>query len=133
MGSPRPQSAASTNAAQRDEACVLVNASLVRVAERELLGALTEQARPVLGMPAYPSTAELAAFDRAVHAICREAHRLDVHAEELVIALKQAWSQLAVLRTSRLGERDSDVLRDVVSASIEVFFESGDGEERRAQ
>jgi len=40
----------------------------------------------------------------------------------------QSWAQLAAVRTSRLAERDGGV----VSSSIEVFFESRDGEGRRA-
>jgi len=90
---------------------------------------------PPLAFGAHPhsSPEETAAFNRAVQAICHEAHRLDLRAEELVIAIKQAWSQLAAVRKSRLGERDSDVLRRVVSSSIEVFFESRDADGRRAQ
>jgi hypothetical protein len=36
------------------------------------------------------------------------------------------------MRASRLGERDGDVLKQVVSSSIELFFEERDGDERRA-
>src|SRR5262245_22457088 len=118
MESPRAQTSW-TSADQRDSAREPANQSLVLVAERELRGALTEQIIPALGMPANPSPAEMAAFDRAVDAICREAHRLDLRGEELVIAVKQAWAQLSAERTSRLGERDGDVLREVVSSSIE--------------
>jgi dihydroorotase-like cyclic amidohydrolase len=39
---------------------------------------------------------------------------------------------VAVERAVRLAQRDGDVLRDVVSSSIELFFESRDGEIRRA-
>ena len=133
MASRRPQSSASTDAAQRDEARVPANQSLVLVAERELLAALREQAPPVFGAHPNPSPAEVAAFDRAVRALCSEAHRLDLRVEELVIAIKQAWWQLAAVRTSRLGERDGDVIRGVVSSSIEIFFQSREAEGRRAQ
>jgi len=108
-----------------------VNQTLALIAERELLGALTEQSRPSLDMYVHPSRAEAAAFERAVHAICFEAHRLEVRAEELLIGIKQAWSRLAPARKSHLGERDGDVLREVVSSSIEVFFESREMEARR--
>jgi len=131
MASLRPQSSVSTNAAPRDEARLPAVQSLMGVAERELKSALAAQARPSLDMYASPSRAEMAAFDRAVHAICRDAHRLDLRAEELLIAIKQAWSQLAAARRSHLGERDGDVLREIVSASIEVFFESRDLEQHR--
>ena len=104
MASQRAQFSVSTDAIQRDEARVPAHQSLVLVAERELLAALSEQA-----------------------------HRLDLRAEELAIAIKQVWSQLASVRSSRLGERDSDVLRGVVSSSIEVFFESRDADRRGAQ
>lgn len=127
-----PQSMASTNAAQSGQGQVPATQSLVAVAERELLAALAEQAPPALGMFTHPSPAEHAAFARAVDAICREAHRLELRAEELVIAIKKAWAQLAAVRASRLAERDGDVLRDVVSSSIELFFEPRDGEGRRA-
>ncbi len=109
------------------------NQALIRLAERELAGALAEQERPSLGMYAHPSRAETAAFERAVHAICREAHRLDLRAEELLIGIKQAWSQLAPVRMNCLGERDGDVLREVVSSSIEVFFQSRQLEGRYTQ
>jgi hypothetical protein len=56
--------------------------------------------------------------------VCAEAHRLDLRAEEMLIALKQAWAQLARTRARHLGDRDGDVLRSVVTTSIEIFFES---------
>jgi hypothetical protein len=133
MVSPGPrQSTASSDAAQSGQGRAPANQSLVGVAERELLAALAEQAPPARGMFTHPSPPELAAFERAVHAICREAHQLDLQAEELVIAIKKAWAQLATVRASRLAERDGDVLREAVSSSIELFFESRDGEGRRA-
>ena len=109
----------------------MANQSLVLVAERELLQALAEQSRPSLDLYVHPSRAETAAFDRAVQSICVEAHRLELRAEELLIGIKQAWSRLAPARKSHLGERDGDVLREVVSSSIEVFFESREMEARR--
>src|SRR5215211_6368716 len=102
------------------------NQALVAIAQQELEGALLEQTRPPIGMYALPSAAEHAAVQRAVHKICFEAHRLDLKAEELLICLKQAWSQLANVRARHLGERDGDVLRAIVSSSIEVFFEARD-------
>jgi hypothetical protein len=101
-----------------------VNVSLLRIAERELGEALTEQERPMAGMYTQPTRAGDAAFTRAVHVLCEEAHRLDLRAEELLIALKQAWAHLAATRARHLGERDGDVLRDVVTSSIEVYFEA---------
>jgi len=101
-----------------------VNASLLSVAERELHDALAEQERPMTGMYTQPTRAADAAFTRAVHVVCEEAHRLDLHAEQLLIALKQAWAHLASTRARHLGERDGDVLREVVTTSIEVFFEA---------
>jgi hypothetical protein len=74
-------------------------------------------------MYVHPSAAEREAFDVAVRAVCGEALRLDLRAEELLVGLKQAWSQLAPMRARHLGDRDGDVLRVVVSGSIEVFFE----------
>jgi hypothetical protein len=44
----------------------------------------------------------------------------------LIVGIKQAWSQLAPVRARHLGDRDGEVLREVVSSSIEVFFESQD-------
>jgi hypothetical protein len=98
--------------------------TMVGIARRELERALLEQSRAPIGMYAHPSSAEQAAVQRAVYKICYEAHRLDLKAEELVIGIKQAWSQLANVRARHLGDRDGDVLRDVVSTSIEVFFET---------
>ena len=92
-------------------------------AERELHHALTEQERSYGGMFLPPTRAADAALDHAVRSVCDEAHRLDLRAEELVVALKQAWSHLAATRAQHLGDRDGDVLRTVVSTSIEVFFE----------
>lgn len=101
-----------------------VNRTLLSVAERELERALLEQIRPSTGMYANPSRAEDAAFERAVRQICGEAHRLDLPAEALLVGIKQAWSHLAPVRARHLGDRDGDVLRGVVSTSIEIFFES---------
>jgi hypothetical protein len=103
-----------------------MNQRLVGLAERALERALVEQVRPPIGMYVHPSSIEIAAFDRAVHEICGEAHRLDLRAEELLVGIKQAWSQLAAVRARHLGERDGDVLREVVSNSIEVFFAARD-------
>lgn len=103
-----------------------MNERLVALAEGALERALTVQVRPSMGMYAHPSSAENAAFTRAVSDICREAHRLDLRAEELLVGIKQAWSHLAPVRARQLGERDGDVLREVVSNSIEVFFAAGD-------
>jgi hypothetical protein len=133
MGSQGPQSAASTNSLQRHETRAPVIQALIVVAEQELLGALGEQSPLAFGAPAHPSPGETAALNRAVRAVCHEAHRLDLRAEEMVIAVKQAWSQVSAMRASRLGERDGDVLKQVVSSSIELFFEERDGDERRAQ
>ena len=103
---------------------------IVVVAARELERALLEQSRPPMGMYVHPSSAENAAMQRAVRTICREARPLELQAEELIIAIKQAWSQLAAVRARHLGDRDGDVLREVVSNSIEVFFESHDAASR---
>jgi hypothetical protein len=103
-----------------------VSEPLLRVAERELKAALIAQNRPIVGMYAQQSEAGDAAIDHAVHAVCREAHTQNVRAEELLIALKQAWSMLATTRVHHLGERDADVLRDFITATIEVFFEPSD-------
>lgn len=101
-------------------------AQLLHAAERELRDALTEQQRPIAGMYLTASRAADAALDRAVREVCDEAHRLDLRAEEMLIAVKQAWSQFAPTRAQHLGDRDGDVLREVVSTSIEVFFEPDD-------
>jgi hypothetical protein len=119
---PRPSSP--SGAFQDDRARVASNQTFVLIAERELANALAIRVRSSLGMYVQPSRAETAALERAVHMICREAHRLDLRAEELVIGIKQAWFQLAPIRITHLGERDGDVLQEVVSSSIEVFFES---------
>ena len=131
--SPRPLSTTPTDTALRDSARVPACQALVLVAERELLGALARQTAPAYGLYTRPSPAEAAAFDRAAQATCREAHRLDLRAEELVVAIKQAWLRLSTERTRKLGDRDGDVLCEVVSSSIEYFFDPRDAAERRAQ
>jgi hypothetical protein len=98
-------------------------ARLTDVAERALHDALIEQQRPMAGMYTHPSHAADLAFAHAVREVCESAHQLDLRAEEMLVAVKRAWSQLAPVRARHLGERDGDVLRDVVSTSIEVFFE----------
>ena len=98
--------------------------AIVAIAKRELERALLEQSLPATGMYAHPSHADHAAVQRAVHTICFEAQRLDLEAEELLVGIKQAWSQLANVRARQLGDRDRDVMREVVSSSIEVFFEA---------
>ncbi|PYP79558.1 MAG: hypothetical protein DMD35_07895 [Gemmatimonadetes bacterium] len=91
-------------------------------AEKELERALLARSGSTMMMYGHSSSAENAAMERAVHTICGEAHRLDLRAEELIVAVKQAWSQLAHVRARHLGDQDGDVLREVVSSSIEVFF-----------
>jgi hypothetical protein len=100
--------------------------SLTESAERSLRGALRSQEPPPLGMFLMRSETETQALERAIGDVCAEAHRLDLRAEELLISIKQAWRQLATLRARHLGDRDGDVLRHVVSRSIEVFFEERD-------
>jgi hypothetical protein len=126
-GSRMPRAASDTSseslrAAQHQE--------LVAVAIRELEQALLEQVRPSMGMYVHPSSTEKAAVERAVRVICGEARRLDLRAEELIICVKHGWSQLAAVRASHLGDRDGDVLREVVSSSIEQFFASQDAASR---
>src|SRR5213082_3519541 len=104
MASVRPQATTpSSDASQGGIDRPPAHQTLVLLAERELLSALVVQARPSLDMYVSPSHAEMVAFDRAVHSICRESHRLQLHAEELLIAIKQAWSQLAAPRKIHLG------------------------------
>jgi hypothetical protein len=103
-----------------------VNEPLLLVAERELKIALLQQERRGAGLYARPTRAEQTALDQAVRAVCAEAHRLDLRAEELLIAVKQAWSLLAPTRARHLGDRDGEVLRQFVTSSIEVFFEPHD-------
>jgi hypothetical protein len=116
--------------ATTDRLRVALHHEITAVAARELERALLEQSRPPMGMYVHPSSAEDAAMQRAVRTMCREARRLDLQAEELIIGIKQAWSQLAPVRTRYLGDRDGDVLRVVVTSSIEVFFESNDAVSR---
>jgi hypothetical protein len=114
-----------------DEVRAPLHQAMIVAAERELERALLEQSRPATGMYAHPSIADHAAVQRAVHRICFEAHRLDLRAEELIIGIKQAWSQLAHVRARHLGDRDGDVLREVVSSSIEVFFDTREAKNER--
>ena len=114
----QPQSQSPSQSARYD-----ARAALLLAAERELRDALGEQERSRGGMYLEASSAATASLDRAVRAVCEEAHRLDLRAEELLIAVKQAWTHLAATRARHLGDRDADVLRDVVSTSIEVYFE----------
>ena len=111
-----------TSGAPLEGTRVALNQRLVVLAERVLEQALSEQVRPPIGMYVHPSSAETAAFERAVREICGEAHRLELRAEELLVAIKQAWARLTPIRARHLGDRDADVLREVVSGSIESFF-----------
>jgi hypothetical protein len=122
-----------TGAAQFDAARVALNERLVGLAERVLERALTAQVRPPMGMYVHASSAETAAFDPAVDEICGEAHRLDLRAEELLVAIKKAWSHLSPVRARHLGDRDGDVLREIVRRSIEVFFAARDQRARESQ
>ena len=129
MSVPAERSPSSHDAA-RERTRAGVNDRLANVAERALERALVEQRRPMLGAYALASHAEDAAFEHAVREICVEAHRLDLRAEEVLVGVKQAWLRLASVRARHLGDRDADVLRRVVSSSIEVFFESRQSSDR---
>lgn len=101
-------------------------ARLLLSAERVLRGALIQQEHSLVGMYSNPSREADAAMSEAVREVCGEAHRLELRAEDMLVVVKQAWSHLAPVRTQHLGERDADVLREVVSTSIEVFFDGTD-------
>ena len=131
MTAERSRVPQATTDSSPDELRVALHDEAVVVAARELEHALLEQSRPMMGMYAHPSTAENAAVRHSVRTICAEGHRLDLRAEELIIAIKQAWSQLAPVRARHLGDRDADVLREVVSSTIEEFFTSHDAASRR--
>ena len=126
MTAERSPNQNSTTGSSLDGLRAVPHQAMIAIAQQELERALLEQSRPAIGMYAHPSAAEHAAVQRAIHKICFEAHRLDLKAEELLVGIKQAWSQLANVRARHLGERDGDVLRQVVSSSIEVFFEARD-------
>jgi len=96
---------------------------LLHSAEQVLRGALVQQQCSRLGLYLNPSHEADVAISDAVREVCDEAHRLDLRAEDMLVVVKQAWSHLAPVRTQHLGERDADVLREVVSTSIEVFFD----------
>jgi hypothetical protein len=117
-------------ATPRDESRI---APLLPIAERELERALLEQLRPSLGMYVHTSSAEHAAVERAVHVICGEARRFGLRAEEMIIGVKQSWARLAHVRARQLGDRDADVLCEVVSRSIEVFHEAQDASPHKLQ
>jgi hypothetical protein len=126
MTAERSQTSRAPFDTSADALRVALHDEIAAAAVRELQRALVEQARPPMGMYVHPSSAENAAVQRAVRIICGEAHRLELRAEELIVGIKQAWSQLAPVRARHLGDRDGEVLREVVSSSIEVFFESQD-------
>jgi hypothetical protein len=118
--SPFPQSR--MHAVRGEEPSSGAGAAMLRVAERELYDALVAQRRPTVGMHFEPSADGRASFDRAVMIVTIEAHRLDLRAEEMLVAIKQAWAHLAEARAHHLGDRDGDVLREVVTSSIKEFF-----------
>ena len=131
MTAERSRMSHATAESSADELRTALHHEVVIVAARALERALLEQSRPMMGMYAHPSSVENAALQRAVRSICAEAHRVDLRIEELIIGVKQAWSQLAPVRARHLGDRDADVLREVVSSTIEVFFTSHDAASRR--
>jgi hypothetical protein len=96
--------------------------ALTAIAEHALAAAIAAQSRPSLGMFVARSAAESEAIERAAREICTEAHRLNLPPEQLLIETKRAWGRLASVRTDHLGDRDGDVLREVVSACIEIYF-----------
>jgi len=95
---------------------------IATIAEQVLAAAIAVQSRPSLDMFVARSAAESEAIERAARELCMEAHRLGLRPEQLLIETKRAWSRLAPVRASHLGDRDGDVLREVVSTCIEVYF-----------
>ena len=58
----------------------------------------------------------------AVRALCDEAHRRGAHAEDVIIAVKQAWASLGEL-TAPPGElRRAEILRHFISVCIDEFY-----------
>jgi hypothetical protein len=126
MASERSAVATTIPTQAKDESRLALNRTLLGVAERELRKAVMEQVRPPMGMYVRISSAEEAAIRRGVREICIEAHHLELRVEEMLVDIKQAWTQLAAERVLHLGDRDGDVLRGVVSSAIELFFEARD-------
>jgi hypothetical protein len=97
--------------------------TIVRFAERALQAALEQQTRPIIGMFIEPSAHGTAAIDGAVRQISAQAQVRGLRPEQMLVAVKQAWAHLAPIRARHLGDRDADVLRQVVTISIEHYFE----------
>jgi hypothetical protein len=96
--------------------------TLASLAEHALAAAIAVQSRPSLDMFVVRSRAESDAIERAAREICTEAHRLHLRPEQLLIETKRAWSRLAAVRAAHLGDRDDDVLDEVISVCIQVYF-----------
>ena len=58
----------------------------------------------------------------AVRALCDDAHQRGAHAEDVIIAVKQAWAALAEL-TAQPGEfRRAEILQHFISVCIDEFY-----------
>ena len=58
----------------------------------------------------------------AVRDLCNDAHRRGAHAEDVIIAVKQAWASLAEL-TAQPGEpRRAEILRHFITVCIDEFY-----------
>lgn len=100
--------------------------TIVRFVERLLHDALVQQARPSVGMFVEPSASGAAAINHAIVAICADVRQRGLRPEEMLVVVKQAWSQLAPVRARHLGDRDGDVLRHVVTLAIQHYFADRD-------
>ena len=62
---------------------------------------------------------------RAVRMMCEEVHRENLHAEQLIIAFKEAWHSLPeVQRIPRGGERER-LLEQIVTLCVEEYYSTG--------
>lgn len=59
---------------------------------------------------------------QAVRALCDDARRDGAHAEELLIAVKQAWAALPELTARPGAARGTEMLRHFITVCIEEFY-----------
>lgn len=93
---------------------------------RRLLAAADAALRTTLGatLRAPERDAEVAGprLREAVGALCAEAHRHGARAEDVLIAVKQAWAALPELTTRPGDHHRTDLLRRFITACIEEFY-----------
>lgn len=103
----------------------LLRAAIQALAQNDDSDGRGADADPASGRPPAAREREAdATLQRALQALCDEAHRHGARAEQLLIALKTVWPTLPEVRALPGGEERAALLARVVTRCLDVYYET---------